>query len=238
MKATRFSVLSILLVLVFASAQAGNGWSDVGSPLSGQPEVIGSFTSGCIVGARTLPLVGDGYQVMRSSRNRYYGHPVLIQFLERLSRQAAANGSRLLIGDLGQPRGGPMPGGHRSHQTGLDADIWLLQQPRDRLLPRPNTESLGAPSMIRATEGTLNYANWSPRYRDTLRQAALSPEVDRIFVNAIIKQGLCNSETDRSWLNKVRPWWGHDAHFHVRLACPPGSPQCDSQKPVDRKSTR
>ncbi|MFZ1494425.1 MAG: penicillin-insensitive murein endopeptidase, partial [Candidatus Competibacter denitrificans] len=122
MKATRFSVLSILLVLVFASAQAGNGWSDVGSPLSGQPEVIGSFTSGCIVGARTLPLVGDGYQVMRSSRNRYYGHPVLIQFLERLSRQAAANGSRLLIGDLGQPRGGPMPGGHRSHQTGLDAD--------------------------------------------------------------------------------------------------------------------
>lgn len=232
MKAARFSVLSILLALLFTSAHAGNGWSDVAYPLSGRPEVLGSFTSGCIVGAMTLPLVGEGYQVMRSSRNRYYGHPVLIQFLERLSRNAAANGSRLLIGDLGQPRGGPMPGGHRSHQTGLDADVWLMQQPRDRILPRPNTESLGAPSMIHATEGTLNYANWSPRYRDTLRQAALSPEVDRIFVNAIIKQALCNSETDRSWLNKIRPWWGHDAHFHVRLACPPGSPQCDSQKPV------
>ena len=228
----RFSPLFFLVMLGFASAHAGNGWSEVGYPLSGQPEVIGSFTSGCLVGARTLSLVGEGYQVMRASRNRYYGHPVLIQFLERLSQQAAANGSRLLIGDLGQPRGGPMPGGHRSHQTGLDADIWLLQQPRDRVLPRPQTESLGAPSMIRATEGTLNYANWSPRYRDTLRQAALSPDVDRIFVNAIIKQALCNSETDRGWLNKIRPWWGHDAHFHVRLRCPPGSPQCDSQKPV------
>ena len=125
-----------------------------------------------------------------------------------------------------------MPSSHRSHQSGLDVDIWFLQQPRDRVLARPETEQLGAPSMVRATEGTLNAANWSPRYRDALKQAALSPEVDRIFVNAIIKQGLCDSETDRSWLNKIRPWWGHDAHFHVRLNCPPDSAQCQPQKPV------
>jgi penicillin-insensitive murein endopeptidase len=184
------------------------------------------------VGAVALPLVGDGHQAMRLSRNRYYGHPSLIRFLERLSRQAAARGDRLLIGDLGQPRGGPMSSGHRSHQSGLDADIWFLQQSRGQVLPRPETERLGAPSMIRATEGTLNDANWSPRYRDALRQAALSPEVDRIFVNAIIKQALCDRESDRRWLNKVRPWWGHDAHFHVRLACPPDSAQCQPQKSV------
>jgi len=181
------------------------GWSDVASPTPGSPQVIGSYTGGCIAGAVALPWVGDGYQAMRLSRNRYYGHPVLIRFLEGLSQQAAARGNRLLVGDLGQPRGGPMSGGHRSHQSGLDADIWFLQQPRNQVLPRSQTERLGAPSMIRATEGTLNYANWSPRYRDTLKQAALSPEVERIFVNAIIKQALCDSETESVVRQRNRP---------------------------------
>ena len=178
-----------------------------------------------------LPLAGDGYQVMRASRNRYYGHPALIRLVERLGQQAAAQGSRLLIGDLAQPRGGPMPNGHRSHQSGLDVDIWFLQQPRDQILSRSDTEQIEMPSMIRATEGALNDSRWSSRYRDALKRAAQAPEVERIFVNAIIKQALCNSETDRSWLDKVRPWWGHDAHFHVRLNCPLDSGQCKPQKP-------
>lgn len=228
----RFSLAVSLLLLASMPARAGNGWSNVAYPLTGRPESIGSTSSGCMVGAATLPLVGDGYQAMRVSRNRYYGHPLLIRFVERLGRYAGAQGGRLLVGDLAQPRGGPMPGGHVSHQVGLDADIWFMQPPRDRVLNRQDIEAFGAPSMIVATEGTLNYANWSPRYRDTLRQAALSPEVDRIFVNAIIKQALCDSETDRRWLNKVRPWWGHDAHFHVRLACPLDSAQCQPQKPI------
>lgn len=229
----RFTILLSLLSLAVAlPARAGNGWSTVAYPLSGPPQVIGSHTAGCIAGAAALPLVGDGYQVMRASRNRYYGHPLLVAFVERLGRQAAARGGRLLIGDLGQPRGGPMPNGHRSHQSGLDVDVWFLQQPRERLLSRSETEEIDMPSMVRAAEGTLNPTRWSPRYRDMLKLAALSPEVDRVFVNAIIKQALCYSETDRSWLDKVRPWWGHDAHFHVRLACPPDSGQCKPQKPI------
>ncbi|MDS4019222.1 MAG: penicillin-insensitive murein endopeptidase [Candidatus Competibacter sp.] len=229
----RFTILLSLLSLAVAlPARAGNGWSTVAYPLSGPPQVIGSHTAGCIAGAAALPLVGDGYQVMRASRNRYYGHPLLVAFVERLGRQAAARGGRLLIGDLGQPRGGPMPNGHRSHQSGLDVDVWFLQQPRERLLSRSETEEIDMPSMVRAAEGTLNPTRWSPRYRDMLKLAALAPEVDRVFVNAIIKQALCYSETDRSWLDKVRPWWGHDAHFHVRLACPPDSGQCKPQKPI------
>ena len=226
----RFISILFLLSLGMASAHAGNAWSAVRYPLTGPPQVIGSYAAGCIAGAAALPLVGEGYQVMRVSRNRYYGHPQLVRFVERLGQQAATQGSRLLIGDLGQPRGGPTPTGHRSHQSGLDVDVWFLQQPRDRVLSRAETEQIDMPSMVRMTEGTLN-PWWSPRYRDALKQAALSPEVERIFVNAIIKQALCYSETDRRWLNKVRPWWGHDAHFHVRLACPPDSAQCRPQKP-------
>lgn len=223
-----------LFLLFWASvlpAWADNGWSTVGYPLAGPPQVIGSYAAGCIAGAVALPLAGDGYQVMRPGRNRYYGHPTLVAFVERLGRRTAANGGRLLIGDLGQPRGGPMPNGHRSHQSGLDVDVWFLQQPRDRSFSRADAERIDMPSMIRPAEGVLNYSRWSPRYRDALKLAALTPEVERIFVNPIIKQALCGSEPDRGWLEKVRPWWGHDAHFHVRLACPPGDAQCKPQKP-------
>ena len=231
---TAIRLISILFLLTLSSApvHAGNAWSVVRYPLAGPPQVIGSYAAGCIAGAVALPLVGEGYQVMRASRNRYYGHPQLVRFVERLGQQAAYQGSRLLIGDLGQPRGGPAPTGHRSHQSGLDVDVWFVQQPRNRVLSRAETEQMDMPSMVRMTEGTLNQTRWSPRYREALKQAALSPEVERIFVNAIIKQALCNSEIDRRWLNKVRPWWGHDAHFHVRLACPPDSGQCKPQKPL------
>lgn len=229
-----FRLISILffLSLGITSAYAGNVWSAVRYPLTGPPQVIGSYAAGCIAGAVALPLVGEGYQVMRVSRNRYYGHPQLTRFVERLGQWTAAQGSRLLIGDLGQPRGGPAPTGHRSHQSGLDVDVWFLQQPAGQTLARAETEQIEMLSMIRATEGTLLPSRWSPGYREALRQAALAPEVERIFVNAIIKQALCDSETDRRWLEKVRPWWGHDAHFHVRLACPPDSGQCKPQKPL------
>ncbi len=228
----QFIALLFLLSSGMTSAYAGNAWSKIGYPLAGRPQVIGSYAAGCIAGAVALPLTGDGYQVMRASRNRYYGHPLLIRFIEEQGRQAAGHGNRLLIGDLGQPRGGPMPNGHRSHQSGLDVDVWFLQQPRDRVLSPADTERINMLPMVRATEGRLNHTRWSPYYRDALKLAAQSPRVERIFVNAIIKQALCDSETDRAWLNKVRPWWGHDAHFHVRLACPPDSGQCKPQQPI------
>ena len=55
----------------------------------------------------------------------------------------------------------------------------------------------------------------------------------RIFVNAAIKKAMCREAgSDRDWLAKVRPWWGHAEHFHVRIACPPDSPECKPQPPV------
>lgn len=227
----RIGTCLIWLFLSLAPAHAGNSWSSVRYPLDGPPRVIGSYVAGCIAGAVELPWVGEYYQVMRLGRHRHYGHPQLIHFVERLSQQAAAPGKRLLIGDLSQPRGGPTPSDHRSHQSGLDVDIWYLQQPRERVISADETDRMEMPSMVHLVEGRLK-TQWSPRYRDALRLAALSPAVERIFVNAIIKRALCDSEKDRQWLNKIRPWWGHDAHFHVRLGCPPDSTDCQPQKPL------
>jgi penicillin-insensitive murein endopeptidase len=67
---------------------------------------------------------------MRLGRNHHWGHPETIALVERLSRQAVRAGWKgLYVGDIGQARGGPVPG-HASHQIGLDVDIWMLPPPR------------------------------------------------------------------------------------------------------------
>jgi penicillin-insensitive murein endopeptidase len=228
MKYRIVSFLSLLLILPFAQAEPR--WAMVRTPLSGPPQAIGSYAAGCLIGATALPLSGPGYQVMRPSRNRYYGHPTLIAFVERLGRQVAADGGRLLIGDLSQPRGGPMAYGHRSHQIGLDVDIWFRQVANRQLLSERETEEDPLVPVVTASAGQVKAGLWSARQSQALRLAAGFSQVDRIFVNPIIKQALCRSESgDRDWLRKIRPWGGHDAHFHVRLRCPPGSSLCNGQ---------
>ena len=168
---------------------------------------------------------------MRRSRNRYHGHPSLIAFIEKLGRQADTWGKRILIGDLSQPLGGPMSYGHSSHQIGLDADIWFRLIAKEQSLSHQSTEEDPMRSVVKAITGQLDYSRWSPRFRDLLRLSAESPEVERIFVHPAIKRTLCQQERNRTWLRKIRPWWGHDAHFHVRVRCPPDSPECRPPKP-------
>jgi penicillin-insensitive murein DD-endopeptidase len=75
---------------------------------------------------------------------------------------------------------------------------------------------------------------WTHAHTELIRAAAEDPAVERIFVNAAIKKALCrDAGSDRAWLAKVRPWWGHDYHFHIRMYCPPDSPQCEPQPPPE-----
>ena len=171
---------------------------------------------------------------MRLSRNRNWGNPELISYLERFSGDAAKVGwSGLLIGDMSQPRGGPMPTGHASHQIGLDADIWFVPMP-DRILSHDEREKMSAVSLLMTGRLTVDPKKWSDLHPRLLKQAVSYPEVARIFVSPAIKRELCESAgTDRAWLRKLRPWWGHDDHFHVRLACPPGVASCEPQPSVE-----
>lgn len=228
----------VLLCFVTASnAQPdAHAWAKIDKPTKGKiAQSIGKYTSGCLRGAVTLPHNGQGYQVMRLSRNRYYGHPDLVRFIEKLGqtiqRQRLGN---LLIGDMGQPRGGPTLTGHRSHQTGLDVDIWYLlaDEAERRPLSLSEREDWGAPSVLLAGANGVNPGQWSTENEKILEAAARMPEVDRIFVNAHIKRELCANKTSRDWLQKIRPWYAHDDHFHVRLKCPAGNLYCEKQEPV------
>ena len=120
--------------------------------------------------------------------------------------------------------------GHRSHQTGLDADIWMLR-PGSLTLTGQERENLSSISMRRAAGAYVN-DRWDDSYHQVLKTAASDPRVARIFVFAGAKAQMCKDETgDRAWLNKIRPWWGHHYHFHVRLKCPRGAEGCVNQTP-------
>jgi penicillin-insensitive murein DD-endopeptidase len=208
-------------------------WGEVLEPAPGTPHAIGSYTAGCVQGAIPLPLGGRGYQVMRPQRRRFFGHPLLVRYLQELGAAADQKGlGVLLIGDLGQPRGGPMPFGHRSHQIGLDVDIWFWLPGDGMVLSIAERESIGAPSMLTADGRALDGQQWLPRQAEVLRLAVGFDVVARIFVNPVIKKALCEQFPAVSWLQKLRPWWGHDDHFHVRLRCPVGQTTCQDQDPL------
>ena len=200
-------------------------------PAAMTPRAIGSYVKGCLAGGVPLPIDGANWQVMRLSRNRNWGHPDLIAFLERLAAKvpSVAGWPGLLVGDIAQPRGGPMLTGHASHQIGLDADIWLNAMPTETLTAEER-EKISAVKVVAADGLDVDPAIWTPQHGAVIKAAALDPAVERIFVNAAIKKALCREAgSDRAWLSKVRPWWGHDYHFHVRLRCPKGAADCQNQ---------
>jgi penicillin-insensitive murein endopeptidase len=209
-------------------------FGSIAKPSAGPPPSIGSYAKGCIAGAVPLPADGPNWQVMRPARNRAWGSPVLIEVIEHLAESLpAANGwPGLLIGDVGQPRGGPMVTGHASHQIGLDADIWLVPMPDRRLSPEER-DNMPARSLVTADGNDVDRTVWNPSYRKLYEAVARIPQLARMFVNPAIKRELCREAgTDRDWLAKVRPWWGHDDHFHMRLTCPPGQTLCENQPPA------
>jgi penicillin-insensitive murein endopeptidase len=206
------------------------GAAKVAAPL--EARAIGGYAKGCLAGAKALAIDGPAWQAMRLSRNRNWGHPQLIAMIERLASEAKAHDgwSGLLVGDLSQPRGGPMLTGHASHQIGLDADIWFTPMP-DRRLTEREREDMTATSMLGDDQLTVRGDLWTPAHMNVVKRAAAYPEVERVLVHPAIKRVMCNTaEGDRAWLAKVRPIWGHHYHFHIRMGCPAGSTSCVAQK--------
>ncbi len=232
----RLATLALALICAtapLAEAQTAQQLFSAKSRPSGHaPQPLGAHARGCIAGAAQLPENGPTWQAMRLGRNHHWGAPETMAFIQRLSRSAVQVGwNGLYVGDIGQARGGPVPG-HASHQLGLDVDIWML--PPGRLnLSRAERESLSSISVRAASQRAVN-ANWTPSHAALIEAAARDPEVERIFITAPAKLAMCaNAERgDAEWLRKVRPWWGHDDHFHVRLKCPKSARGCVDPDPI------
>lgn len=200
------------------------------NPGKGAPEPIGTYANGCVRGAEALPADGQGFQVMNLSRHRNYGHPQLTAYLKALAGEVEREGLGILsIGDMSMPRGGRMKTGHASHQMGLDVDIWFALDLGRLALAAREREDFASMVDTKAQRVNSRFGRAQARL---VKLAAAAPNVTRIFVNPAIKLALCEREAgDKAWLHKVRPWFGHAAHLHVRLACPSGAGQCEVQEP-------
>jgi len=213
------------LVFLAVSARAeplDNPWAKVQAPATGPAQSIGTPTAGCVLGAVELPVKGKGYRLMRPERRRNYGHPMLVGLLRSIANELAMTGqSPLLIGDLGQARGGPTMSAHASHQTGLDVDVWYHR----------GKASTSAPSMV--NKKSLKVAPTFKRAQiEMLKRFAADPLTDRILVHFAIKRELCKKHGSEDWIRKIRPWYGHDHHFHVRLVCAAGDVLCKRPEPI------
>lgn len=203
-------------------------------PTKGRAAPVGFYAKGCLAGGVAIPADGPTWQAIHLSRNRRWGHPNMVALVEKLSRDAAAKDGwpGLLVGDLSQPRGGPMLTGHSSHQIGLDADIWLTPMPQ-RQLSYEERENIAEYSMLKKDTLRVDPNRWTPAHAAVIMRAASYPEVERIFVHPGIKKKLCDSwKGDRSNLGKVRPYYGHHYHFHIRIKCPQDATNCQAQPAV------
>lgn len=234
-------------------------WTQAKTTSAGPAVSLGGYAGGCLQGGDSLPERGEGYQSIRRHRHRFYAHPKTIQVVIELGKAAkAAQLKSFDVGDLSQPRGGRMSSGHRSHQSGLDVDIWFGGDPeyvkgegQHRLKKAKRIKNKSKrieaifnaehPSMITGPQEKIDVKVWSERQAKLLELAAQREEVARIFVHFRIKEAMCaryratpeaREEPAPLWLRKLRPWYGHDQHFHIRLHCPEDSPHCEPQGPL------
>lgn len=203
------------------------------TPAPGPVRIILERTgAGCLAGAEQLAAAGDGFQTIRNGKTSFWGAPSTVAAIRQLGARARQAGlPDLYIGELSRPRGGPIAGGHVSHQAGLDVDVWfdLTSKPILNVAQRENLLPAG---LVRADQRGIEPARWREEHAALLRIAAGLPDVDRILVHFAIKKQLCETARgDRSWLRLIRPWWGHAAHFHIRFRCPAGQAECTQATP-------
>jgi len=82
------TTIALLALLASGASLAATPWQKITHPVAGSAQSIGAFSNGCIVGAQPLPLQSETYQVMRTDQRRYFGHPDLVLFIQRLGSRA------------------------------------------------------------------------------------------------------------------------------------------------------
>ena len=187
-------------------AAMSNPWAHQVTPSNGSAEAIGGYAAGCLQGAVAVPEYGTGYQILRPKQKRYYGHPIMRQYVLDLARQARKMGlPDILVGDMAMAKGGPFSSGHRSHQSGLDTDFWFRFATKK--LSATERNNLQSQNMVDFRLNKVN-KNFGSSQMTLLKLAAQDPRVERIFVNPPIKQAMCVSTlaapTMLGWVNCAR----------------------------------
>ena len=229
-----FNDFSSLKKAKWLSSHQGFVYEGQFTPYTGSTSrIYGSTAAGCIEGSSKLDDSQQSFQIQRWAPDRDYGHPLMLQYLEDLrARTKEIDLPPLLIGDISRILGGPYgpKSNHASHNTGIDVDL-----PFDFALPRKSIQELSKPEDVYIVKGSKIQKAFTKSIELYIKTAASDPRVDRIFVAPMIKKRMCmlyENQENNGFLQKLRPWFGHQAHMHVRLKCPFDSPECVSQMPA------
>lgn len=171
-------------------------------------------------------------QVRKSSRERAYGYPSLVLMLHRSARDVAkaASGSVLLIGDLSTRSGGPLSG-HRSHQSGRDADVgFYVTNLEGRPIPSKEFVAFGGDGAARDGSGVrfddrrnwLLVESWVKDRRAGLAHVFVSDPLRARLLRYAREHPRHAPYAEKAMVLLQQPENGepHDDHFHVRISCP------------------
>ncbi|HEX7477532.1 MAG TPA: penicillin-insensitive murein endopeptidase [Polyangiales bacterium] len=176
---------------------------------------------------------------------RFYGTWELVQLLERAARRVGFRlpGAKLSMGEISSERGGDI-GGHRSHESGRDADVgFFMTDPQGRPYSGQSFAEFDGNGRGLAPNGGLRFddaRNWE-LVAKLVNDA--DARVQYIFVSHALRQRLLQEAARRGASAElisraaallVEPAHGnpHRSHFHVRVYCAPADrPLCKDVAP-------
>lgn len=186
------------------------------SPEKLGPAIVGRPNRGVLFNPVTLES-GPGLQVMNEER-RYATRATVTSIANAVAEvEREFPGAVLRVGDVSGRRGGYIRP-HRSHQSGVDADIGFYYRAQEKWYTKANANNLDRErtwALVKAlvAQGTVEYLFVDRSVQALLREHALAIGESREFVD-----GLFESPAKRDTL--VRHAWGHLTHFHVRFIDP------------------
>lgn len=223
-----------LIVSLWAlDGAAANGAARSKTPAAPKTESVGSPNEGRLEGGRRL----ESSKTLKAVRSHRWGVPSLVGMLERGAARVARKfpGSVLVVGDLSRKGGGDVDG-HRSHESGRDADVgffykrgkkaWVSQ----RFLPVDEEgKAVGFPSVT--FDDARNWAlveSWLSDSESSVQLILVAQHIKLRLLAQGRRAGASPEILNRAAGLLIQPSRGlpHDNHFHVRVACPRSSDDC------------
>ncbi len=186
-----------------------------------KPEALGSAsmgspTRGSLFGGVELK---DSEGIQRAG-GYGWGTESVIRSIERAVREVRrcfAGSPRLYVGDIARERGGWLKP-HRSHQSGLDADLGYYYAAQATWYQRATAQNLDVARTWALVRALIEGGNVEMIFMDVSVQRLVKAHIEALPEAERPAEDLFESPTKRDTI--LRHTWGHATHFHVRFQDP------------------
>lgn len=224
-----------VLVLAAPAAAKPNKPTAQKKPAATASQSVGSPSEGKLVGGERI----EKTKSLRLVGSLQFAVPELVELLERSADRVAKRrpGSVLTVGDLSRKGGGDVDG-HRSHESGRDADVgFYFTKGGKPFLPKrfaavdESGKVEGLPGV--AFDDARNWAlveAWLTDPKGRVLQIFVARHVRARLLAHAARIGASAALRTRAAEVMIQPKkvLPHDNHFHVRIACPNGDKECEN----------